>query len=80
MKLFEQATNSDKLLSRSLPVRECGLKLLEDVLNALDVTSLPVRECGLKQPVVGYALEKVASLPVRECGLKHPGQVLKLPN
>ena len=32
----------------SLPVRECGLKHLEAVVDLYGLVSLPVRECGLK--------------------------------
>ena len=35
--------------SMSLPVRECGLKLLYCHMSVTSLSSLPVRECGLKQ-------------------------------
>ena len=35
-------------LARSLPSRECGLKLDDDMIAGTGELSLPSRECGLK--------------------------------
>ena len=58
---------------KSLPTRECGLKLSSDCSTPTRMKSLPTRECGLKFgfPVISKA-KAAKSLPTRECGLKYP--------
>src|SRR6185437_12201179 len=59
-----------RLRTRSLPVRECGLKQGVGPEASVDRVSLPVRECGLKRKLAAIATGRQSSLPVRECGLK----------
>ena len=65
-------------VSQSLPVWECGLKLLKPVKDICRARSLPVWECGLKRIIVCYMKETHRSLPVWECELKLcPASILK---
>ena len=63
--------------SRSLPTRECGLKLYLHFQDLWLQASLPTRECGLKfdKHVSGVGIK--TSLPTRECGLKFAGKTIK---
>ena len=55
----------------SLPLRECGLKLLRKTKSKCRSTSLPLRECGLKLLRKTKSKCRSTSLPLRECGLKY---------
>ena len=57
-------------VNASLPLRKCGLKLVEADEAGVPVPSLPLRKCGLKpRKKVVYRLNDL-SLPLRKCGLK----------
>ena len=57
-------------ITRSLPMRECGLKRdkYDEIIG--EGQSLPMRECGLKQYPSPFCRQIAWSLPMRECGLK----------
>ena len=57
-------------VSKSLPLRECGLKCNRHLSFCNGSGSLPLRECGLKYFRVYLRFAVVTSLPLRECGLK----------
>ena len=55
-------TNEDAGADRpflwSLPLRECGLKLIAACPQKARLVSLPLRECGLKQIVINGVYER----------------------
>ena len=48
---------------RSLPVRERGLKLIDDPVKGREEASLPVRERGLKLDARGYLVQFLRVAP-----------------
>ena len=54
----------------SLPMWECGLKLISGEFEVKDIKSLPMWECGLKLKEELEELKEEESLPMWECGLK----------
>ena len=55
---------------RSLPLRECGLKLknIRDDFNEINVT--PLAGVWIEITVLAELVIDASSLPLRECGLK----------
>ena len=58
-------------LGASLPTRERGLKLVQNVSSEITWMSLPTRERGLKHADRRRTQRGTWSLPTRERGLKH---------
>ena len=60
----------DRAAYWSLPVRECGLKLITNIIYAIFINVTPRAGVWIEINICCSLLAYSASLPVRECGLK----------